>query len=253
MFKNYVIRAQATSSSTAVASSGHGLPDAQHLRAEAEARGSDWLRAELDGSMTSSSLRSFGAGLGVSQRDPTSGQQRTKGQLLAVLVESLCPPSSAEAWFSKALVSCQQCSREQRIARKNVFVNSVSLNVRSWSPCSLCVCKNYVVRAQATSSSTAAASSGDGLPDAEHLRAEAVARGEEWLRSELESSMPRGQLRSFAAGLDVPQRDPTTGQQLAKGQLLDALVAALRPSAISEAWCRFWKYTAELWGCLNCV
>ena len=115
------------------------------------------------------------------------------------------------------------------------------------------MCKNYVVRAQATSSSTAAASSGDGLPDAEHLRAEAVARGEEWLRSELESSMPRGQLRSFAAGLDVPLRDPTTGQQRAKGQLLDALVAALRPSAIAEAWCRFWKYAAELWGRLNCV
>ena len=212
MFKNYVIRAQATSSSTAVASSGHGLPDAQHLRAEAEARGSDWLRAELDGSMTAARLRSFGASLGVSQRDPTSGQQRTKGQLLAVLVESLCPPSSAEAWFSKALVSCQQCSHEQRIARKNVFVNSVSLNVRSWSPCSLCVCKNYVVRAQATSSSTAAAS---------------------------KSSMPRGQLRSFAAGLDVPLTNPTTGQQRAKGQVLDALVAALCPSAIAEAWCRF--------------
>ena len=189
--------------------------------------------------MAAERLRSFGAGLGVQKRDPASGQQRTKGQLLDALVNFLCPPSSAGAWFSKALVSCQQCSHEQRIARKNVFVNSVSLNVRSWSPCSLCVCKNYVVRAQATSSSTAAASSGDGLPDAEHLRAEAVARGEEWLRSELESSMPRGQLRSFAAGLDVPLRDPTTGQQRAKGQLLDALVAALCPSAIAEAWCRF--------------
>ena len=41
--------------------------------------------------------------------------------------------------------------------------------------------------------------------------------------------MPRGQLRSFAAGLDVPQRDPTTGQQRAKGPLLAALVAGLRP------------------------
>ena len=250
MFKNYVIRAQATSSSTAAASSGHGLPDAQHLRAG----GSDWLRAELDGSMTASRLRSFGAGLGVSQRDPTSGQQRTKGQLLAVLVESLCPPSSAEAWFSKALVSCQQCSHEQRIARKNVFVNSVSLNVRSWSPCSLCVCKNYVVRAQATSSSTAAASSGDGfqraqqaanpldaLPDAEHLRAEAAVHGQDWLHAELDGSMKLDKLRAFAAGLGVQQRDPASGSRLSKSQLLEAVVAALRSRPDTEAWFRSYK------------
>ena len=103
--KNYVVRAQATSSSTAAASSGDGLPDAERLRAEAALRGSDWLRAELDGSMAAERLRSFGAGLGVQKRDPASGQQRTKGQLLDALVNLLCPPSSAEAWFSTALVS----------------------------------------------------------------------------------------------------------------------------------------------------
>ena len=189
--------------------------------------------------MTAARLRSFGAGLGVSQRDPTSGQQRAKGQLLAVLVESLCPPSSAEAWFSKALVSCQQCSHEQRIARKNVFVNSVSLNVRSWSPCSLCVCKNYVVRAQATSSSTAAASSGDGcqraqqtanpldaLPDAEHLRAEAAVHGQDWLHAELDGSMKLDKLRAFAAGLGVQQKDPASGSRLSKSTSLFLLLSS---------------------------
>ena len=48
--ENLVPRARATSSSTAVATPEDCLP-AEHLQAEAAARGSDWLWAEL-GSMT---------------------------------------------------------------------------------------------------------------------------------------------------------------------------------------------------------
>ena len=43
--------------------------------------------------------------------------------------------------------------------------------------------------------------------------------------------MKMDELRSFAAGLDVAQRDSTTGQQRAKGQLLDAWqLCALPPT-----------------------
>ena len=65
-----------------------GLPDAEHLRAEAAVHGRDWLHAELDGSMKMDELRSFAAGLHVAQRDSTTGQQRTKGRLHGVAFEN---------------------------------------------------------------------------------------------------------------------------------------------------------------------
>lgn len=43
-------------------------------------------------------------------------------------------------------------------------------------------------------------------------------------------------LRAFAAGLGVRQRDPTTGKQCSKAELLDAVLQSLLPQAAEQAW-----------------
>ena len=78
-------------------------------------------------------------------------------------------------------------SRENKgFAQKNVFLPTVFRGCKSLGRVRLSllrVLKNYVVRAQATSPSTAAAVSGDGLPDTGRLRAEAAVRGSACLTS----------------------------------------------------------------------
>ena len=53
--------------------------------------------------------------------------------------------------------------------------------------------------------------------------------------------MKLDKLRAFAAGLGVQQRDPASGSQLSKSQLLEAVVAALRSRPDAEAWFRSYK------------
>ena len=104
-------------------------------------------------------LRTFAAGLDVQQKDPASGSRRSKGQQLYV----------------------------RDLTQRHGFAVTSRPHKFSFTPqlfgtfnAQLFHDNSLDAGAQAASSSRPASSIVDNLPDAEHLRAEAVVRGEDW-------------------------------------------------------------------------
>ena len=127
------------------------------------------------------------------QVDPTS---------LVLLLSSFwhpqCSTRSRQA-FRYRSVSFSARSGQRRACSKDCFGQQCFPECKKLVAC----VRTMFLRAQATSSSTAAASSGDGLPDAERLRADAALRGSDWLHDGGKASLRWSRPRRFAEGPHV--------------------------------------------------